>query len=762
MGSVKGPLVAAVDHPRFVGGHPMAGSEQVGVDGAVARAVRRGHLGADPHRADRSGRLRPGPRPCWPTSGPTWWPWPRPQHDALVAVVSHVPHLTAATLMDLASGLGEEHAALLQLAAGGFRDMTRIAAGQPSIWPDICDDNAEAIVATLDLLIDALAAMRAAGGRARPPALLDVLGRAADARRGPRRARPRPEELVEVRIPVLDRTGAIAEIAVLAAELGVNIVDLEIAHSVEGDRGVIVLVVDTLSGPDPAVHPVRPRATGPPARRWGPPDDRRRRPPPAAVTETIAGGRRLIGTLTVPGDKSISHRALLMAALAEGTSTITGLSDGDDVPRTAGGGAALGAGVDATARWSRSPVGGHGCTPRSGRSTWATRAPACASWPGWSPRSRAPPTLTGDESLRTRPMDRVAEPLSLMGARVERQGRPLPAPAHRHRRAAARHRVQPPMASAQVKSAVLLAGLAADGETVVHEPVATRAHTEEMLAAAGADITSRARGPGTGGPGAAGALHRAPSPCPAIPPRPPSGWSGLPSSPAAWSPWTASPGGRAARVPRGAAPDGRHHRDRGGGRRLRLGDQLQLPPARAPVVEAEEIPSLDEVPILAVAAAVAHGTTRFHDVGELRVKESDRLAGTVALVGPSAASPRSRATTSSSRATGGPLRPGRVDAGGDHRMAMAAAMAGAACPPAGARPRSPGGSRWPPATPPSPRTWPGSGRHPRAAVSPPPAPGRCRSSPSTDRPDRASPPCRGPWPTGSGSTGWTPGPCTGP
>ena len=82
------------------------------------------------------------------------------QHDALVAVVSHVPHLTAATLMDLASGVGEEHAALLQLAAGGFRDMTRIAAGQPTIWPDICDDNAEAIVDTLDLLIAALGDMR--------------------------------------------------------------------------------------------------------------------------------------------------------------------------------------------------------------------------------------------------------------------------------------------------------------------------------------------------------------------------------------------------------------------------------------------------------------------------------------------------------------------------------------------------------------------------------------------------------------------------
>ena len=248
VGGVKGTLVEAVDHPRFVGGHPMAGSEQVGVDGASPELF----VGA-----------------TWvltPTevTDPTAFALVRTvladigahvvslapeRHDAMVAVVSHVPHLTAATLMDLASGLGEEHASLLQLAAGGFRDMTRIAAGQPSIWPDICDDNAEAIVTTLDLLIEALAAMRQRVADHDHRSLLDILGRAAAARRALSERAPQPEELVEVRIPVLDRTGAIAEVTVLAAELGINIVDLEIAHSVEGDRGVMVLVVDVLSGP---------------------------------------------------------------------------------------------------------------------------------------------------------------------------------------------------------------------------------------------------------------------------------------------------------------------------------------------------------------------------------------------------------------------------------------------------------------------------------------------------------------------------------
>ena len=242
VGSVKGPLVAAVDHPSFVGGHPMAGSEQVGVEGASADLF----VGAtwvltptaltDPAAYTRIRSLLADMGAVVVDLAPA-------QHDALVAVVSHVPHLAAATLMDLAANLGEEHAALLQLAAGGFRDMTRIAAGQPNIWPDICDDNAEAIVATLDLLLEALTDMRQRVATRDRDSLLAVLGRAALARRALSERTPQAEDLVEVRVPVPDRPKVLAEITTLAAELGVNIFDLEIAHSVEGDRGVMLLVV---------------------------------------------------------------------------------------------------------------------------------------------------------------------------------------------------------------------------------------------------------------------------------------------------------------------------------------------------------------------------------------------------------------------------------------------------------------------------------------------------------------------------------------
>jgi prephenate dehydrogenase len=248
VGSVKGPLVAAVDAPRFVGGHPMAGSEQVGIDGASAELF----LGATwvlTPTATTDPAAYAQIRSVLAEFGANVVALDPHEHDRLVAVVSHVPHLTAATLMALAADLGEEHGALLQLAAGGFRDMTRIAAGQPNIWPGICDDNAEAIVATLDLLIEALGAMRRRVADRDLDALLTELERAAAARRALSDRVARPDELVEVRVPVPDRPGTLAEVAVLATELGINIFDVEIAHSVEGDRGVLVVVIDAEAAP---------------------------------------------------------------------------------------------------------------------------------------------------------------------------------------------------------------------------------------------------------------------------------------------------------------------------------------------------------------------------------------------------------------------------------------------------------------------------------------------------------------------------------
>ena len=139
-GSVKNPIVQEIGDQRFIGGHPMAGSEQEGVDGASATMFANANWVLTPTELtdDKEFAIV---REVVTSFGAEVVTLSPERHDALVATVSHVPHLTAATLMGLASAQSEEHYAVLRLAAGGFRDMTRIAAGSPGIWPDICKEN---------------------------------------------------------------------------------------------------------------------------------------------------------------------------------------------------------------------------------------------------------------------------------------------------------------------------------------------------------------------------------------------------------------------------------------------------------------------------------------------------------------------------------------------------------------------------------------------------------------------------------------------
>ncbi len=243
VGGVKAGIVAEVDDPRFVGGHPMAGSEQEGVDGADPEMFTGAVWVLTPTPAT-SDTAYASVAAVVKSLGAEVVALAPERHDALVAVVSHVPHLTAATLMRLAAARAEEHAALLRLAAGGFRDMTRIASGHPAIWPDICAQNREAILDALDGLIDGLTRMRAMVAERDRAALLDVLEAARAARANLPSRVARIDELAEVRIPVPDRPGSLAEVTKLAAELGVNVADLEIVHSAEGDRGVIIVLIE--------------------------------------------------------------------------------------------------------------------------------------------------------------------------------------------------------------------------------------------------------------------------------------------------------------------------------------------------------------------------------------------------------------------------------------------------------------------------------------------------------------------------------------
>jgi prephenate dehydrogenase len=243
VGGVKAPVVAGVNDPRFVGGHPMAGSEQEGVDGARADLFEGATWVLTP-RLDTEAEAYTKVRSIVTSLGAEVLALPPDRHDDLVATVSHVPHLAAAALMVQAAEGAEEHAALLRLAAGGFRDMTRVAAGHPGIWPDICAENREAIVKALDDLLASLSAMRDLVVLGDRPGLLQALERARQARTNLPTRRDRPEHLAEVRVVVPDRPGVLAEVTTLLGELGVNIVDIEIAHSSEGPHGVLLVVVD--------------------------------------------------------------------------------------------------------------------------------------------------------------------------------------------------------------------------------------------------------------------------------------------------------------------------------------------------------------------------------------------------------------------------------------------------------------------------------------------------------------------------------------
>lgn len=386
----------------------------------------------------------------------------------------------------------------------------------------------------------------------------------------------------------------------------------------------------------------------------------------------MEGPAPLRGRIRVPGDKSISHRALMLAARAEGVSTVRGLSDGQDVRRTAAAVEAMGASIEgATIR------GGHLHEPEAvidvGNSGTGIRllAGLCAGLPWLT-------VLTGDDSITRRPMDRISTPLRQMGASVDgRGGGRFPPLAVR---GGALHGIDysPPMASAQVKSAVLLAGLAAAGETVVREPVATRAHTEEMLVAAGADISVHRVGAGM-------VVRLRPSrlrPFELDVPGDPSqaafwlvGACIVPDSDVVVEDVYVGPGRTGfLDVLRRMGADVSLERPRGSVADLRA----RYGRLTATTVSGAEISAVqDEIPVLAVAAMTAEGSTAFRDAEELRVKETDRLATITSELG--AVGARIEPLPDGLIVHGGGSPHGGVgQSHGDHRIAMALAVAGLA------------------------------------------------------------------------------------
>ncbi len=391
---------------------------------------------------------------------------------------------------------------------------------------------------------------------------------------------------------------------------------------------------------------------------------------PLAGSLVVAPGGPLVGRISVPGDKSISHRVLMLAALADGASTVRGLSDGGDVACTRRIIEALGADVvDA----------GDGAISISGGRLEAVDHPLDVGNSGTGIRLLAGllaglpfrSVLDGDASIRRRPMDRVLDPLRLMGASLRgRDGQPL-APLEIQGGGLRGIEYRLPVASAQVKGCVLFAGLSAEGPTTVLEDRPSRAHTEELMMAFGITLDA----------GSDGDLRSV-----TVQPGRPTAFdhdvAGDPSQAAFWAVAASIlPGSEVvvANVYAGPARSGFVDV------LSRMGADITHDPTTGDltvrhsgltgtVVTADEVPGLvDEVPILAVAAACADGETTFEGVGELRVKESDRLATVESELGRMGADVRVDGDTLVVR--GSALTGAEVDSHHDHRIAMACAVA---------------------------------------------------------------------------------------
>jgi 3-phosphoshikimate 1-carboxyvinyltransferase len=400
---------------------------------------------------------------------------------------------------------------------------------------------------------------------------------------------------------------------------------------------------------------------------------------------TARPGGPLRGRVRAPGDKSISHRALILGALAGGETTIEGLLEGDDVLRTAQAMRAFGAEVTREAEGAWRVTGRGGLAEPADVVDCGNSGTGVRLIMGAAAGFAITSAFTGDASLRGRPMLRILVPLSQMGAGfLCREGGRLPLSLKGGDLAAIRYR--PPEPSAQVKSAVLLAGLNAAGVTEVIETEATRDHTERMLRAFGAEAEVEDRDDGrhirlAGGQRLTGTRVQVPGD--------PSS-AAFPLVAALITPGSAvtvegvllnplRAGLLATLREMGADLVIENQREAGG---EPVGDVTARHSAlRGVEVPASRAPSMiDEYPILAVAAAYAEGPTTMRGIGELRVKESDRIAmmaaGLAACGVGVEEEPEGMIVAGTARANHRVAGGGRVRTHGDHRIAMSCLILG--------------------------------------------------------------------------------------
>ncbi|MCL6691831.1 bifunctional prephenate dehydrogenase/3-phosphoshikimate 1-carboxyvinyltransferase [Pseudomonas sp. R3.Fl] len=407
VGSAKGNVVRAAravfgEMPaRFVPGHPIAGSEQSGVEAANGKLFRRHKVILTPLDNADADAIQ-CVEALWRELGADVELMEVEHHDEVLAATSHLPHLLAFTLVD-SLAKRSENLEIFRYAAGGFRDFTRIAGSDPTMWHDIFLANRKAVLRILDVFRDDLDALREAVDAGDGQQLMGVFTRARVAR--------------EHFSKILARRA----------------------------------YVDAMHNND-LIYLAQP-------------------------------GGRLSGRVRVPGDKSISHRSIMLGSLAEGTTEVEGFLEGEDALATIQAFRDMGVVIEGPhhGRVTVHGVGLHGLKPAPGPIYLGNSGTSMRLLSGLLAAQPFDSTLTGDASLTKRPMNRVAKPLREMGAVIETaaEGRP-PLTIKGGQKLTGMH-YDMPMASAQVKSCLLLAGLYAAGETSVTEPAPTRDHTERML-----------------------------------------------------------------------------------------------------------------------------------------------------------------------------------------------------------------------------------------------------------------------------------------
>lgn len=407
VGSAKGNVVRAATQafagmpPRFVPGHPIAGSEQSGIEASNAQLFKRHKViltplpETDPQALALVDRL-------WSELGADVEHMQVERHDEVLAATSHLPHLLAFGLVD-SLAKRNENLDIFRYAAGGFRDFTRIAGSDPVMWHDIFLANREAVLRTLDTFRSDLDALRDAVDAGDGHQLLGVFTRARVAR--------------EHFGKILARRAYVDE-----------------------------------------------------------------RPPKDLVFVASPGGN-VTGRVRVPGDKSISHRSVMLGSLADGITEVEGFLEGEDALATLQAFRDMGVVIEGPhhGRVVIHGVGLNGLNAPPGPLYLGSSGTSMRLLTGLLAAQDFDSVLTGDESLSRRPMSRVADPLREMGAIIETaaEGRPPITIRGGQQLKGVSHAL--PIASAQVKSALLLAGLYAEGESSVTEPTPTRDHTERML-----------------------------------------------------------------------------------------------------------------------------------------------------------------------------------------------------------------------------------------------------------------------------------------